>query len=278
MEYSSTRILRVPESNVHLASRVNTKTVNRRLYLMNYYPHHIGDFNNSTRHLTRIERSIYRDLIELYYDSEEPLAGDLKTLCRKIIAITEEEVAAVEQVLEEYFNSVENVYIHARCANEIEKYKNNKGNKSKAGKASAKSRAKAKVLKGKEKVTHKVNPTPVQQKADTKLTPVANHNQEPEPEPIIKDKGKRFAPPTLDEVREHFFEKQSNDKEAERFYLFYDSKNWMVGKNKMKKWKSSASLWISKNNSQTNQHHGEIEQKGSWLDKHRTDWGRDLIN
>ena len=33
--------------------------------------------------------------------------------------------------------------------------------------------------------------------------------------------------------------------EAERFFLFYDSKGWMVGKNKMKNWKSAASRWIS---------------------------------
>ena len=30
---------------------------------MNYYPHHIGDFDYATRHLTRVERSIYRVLI-----------------------------------------------------------------------------------------------------------------------------------------------------------------------------------------------------------------------
>ena len=58
---------------------------------MHHYPHHISDFNNSTRHLTRIERSIYRDLIELYYDTENPLPNDVELLCRKIIARTEEE-------------------------------------------------------------------------------------------------------------------------------------------------------------------------------------------
>jgi len=48
---------------------------------MNYYPHHIGDFNSATRHLTRIERSVYRDLIELYYDTEAPLSRDVDKLC-----------------------------------------------------------------------------------------------------------------------------------------------------------------------------------------------------
>ena len=72
---------------------------------MNYYPHHIGDFNNATKHLTRIERSIYRDLLELYYDTEQPLTLDQKSLCRKIIARSDEEVTGVEQVLA-YFQHV----------------------------------------------------------------------------------------------------------------------------------------------------------------------------
>jgi len=32
---------------------------------MNYFPLHIGDFNSATRHLSRLERSIYLDLIML---------------------------------------------------------------------------------------------------------------------------------------------------------------------------------------------------------------------
>ena len=66
---------------------------------MKHYPHHIGDFDKATRHLTRIERSIYRDLIELYYDTEQQLTLDMPALCRRIIARTNEESTAVEQVL-----------------------------------------------------------------------------------------------------------------------------------------------------------------------------------
>ena len=56
---------------------------------MNYYQHHIGDFNNATRHLTRVERSLYRDLIELYYDTEKYLTDDVDWLERKMMARTE---------------------------------------------------------------------------------------------------------------------------------------------------------------------------------------------
>lgn len=59
-----------------------------------------------------------------------------------------------------------------------------------------------------------------------------------------KDMGKniRFVPPTLDEVRE-YIEKQGYSVDAEKFIDFYQSKGWMVGKNKMKDWKASVRTW-----------------------------------
>tara|TARA_R110001592_G_scaffold111372_6_gene308485 strand:- start:9486 stop:10301 length:816 start_codon:yes stop_codon:yes gene_type:complete len=89
---------------------------------MNYYPHHIGDFNSATRHLSRIERSVYRDLIDLYYDTEKALSEDQASLCRLIIARSSEEVEAVKQVLAEFFTLGEDGYSHSRCDQEIEKY------------------------------------------------------------------------------------------------------------------------------------------------------------
>lgn len=48
---------------------------------MNYYQHHIGDFNNATRHLSLVERAIYRDLLDMYYDTEKPIdASNLERL------------------------------------------------------------------------------------------------------------------------------------------------------------------------------------------------------
>tara|TARA_R110000796_G_scaffold187846_1_gene304786 strand:- start:380 stop:994 length:615 start_codon:yes stop_codon:yes gene_type:complete len=58
---------------------------------------------------------------------------------------------------------------------------------------------------------------------------------------------RRFSPPTDIETVAYFVEKGSNNIEAEKFWLFYDSKNWMVGKSKMKKWQSAASGWITRN-------------------------------
>lgn len=52
----------------------------------------------------------------------------------------------------------------------------------------------------------------------------------------------RFVPPTLDEVRA-YCEERKNGIDPEEWWNFYESKNWMIGKNKMAKWKSAIVTW-----------------------------------
>ena len=107
---------------------------------MIYYPHYISDFNNATRHLTRTERSIYRDLLDIYYETEKQLTLDFKRLCKLAIAHSNEEVTAVEQVLNEFFTETPTGWFHVRCDEEILHYHKNTSQKSNAGKASAAAR------------------------------------------------------------------------------------------------------------------------------------------
>jgi uncharacterized protein YdaU (DUF1376 family) len=102
---------------------------------MKHYPHHIRDFNNATRHLSRIERSIYRDLIDLYYETEARLTMDLLSLCRRILA--NECSTDVERVLNEFFTETATGWYHDRCEQEIEAYQGNTSQRAAAGKASA---------------------------------------------------------------------------------------------------------------------------------------------
>ena len=104
---------------------------------MNHYPHHIGDFDRATRHLSRMERSVYRDLLDLYYDTEARLTLDMTALCRRIIARSNEESTAVEQVLNEFFTKTEGGWYNARCEEEIAAYRANNSQRAQAGKASA---------------------------------------------------------------------------------------------------------------------------------------------
>jgi uncharacterized protein YdaU (DUF1376 family) len=86
---------------------------------MNYYSHHIGDFNSGTKNFTRLERWIYRDMLELYYDSEKPLPGDFDILCDELGISGSEEQAAVSRILRRKFDLVDGEYQHLRCEAEI---------------------------------------------------------------------------------------------------------------------------------------------------------------
>ena len=49
--------------------------------------------------------------------------------------------------------------------------------------------------------------------------------------------------PTLDEVAAHIREKGYTF-DAERFWNYYESKGWVIGRNKMKSWKSACVTWM----------------------------------
>ena len=54
-----------------------------------------------------------------------------------------------------------------------------------------------------------------------------------------------FKKPTLDEVKNYCILRKNNI-EAEAFIDFYESKNFMIGKNKMKDWKACVRTWESR--------------------------------
>lgn len=75
-----------------------------------------------------------------------------------------------------------------------------------------------------------------------------------------KAKSTRFVPPTLDQVKK-YCEERGNNVDAERFIDFYESKGWMVGKNKMKDWKACVRTW--EKSQKVAKSSGEIKSKDS---------------
>lgn len=61
-----------------------------------------------------------------------------------------------------------------------------------------------------------------------------------------REKNPRFHPPDLEEIKAYFAEKGGTETQAKRFYDYYESNGWKVGKNSMRKWKAAASGWISR--------------------------------
>lgn len=88
---------------------------------MNYYSHHIGDYRRDTAHLSLLEHGVYRQLLDMYYLSEEPIPEETEVVFRRLCARTEEEKKAVITILKEFFK-VENGWAHKRCDEQIHEY------------------------------------------------------------------------------------------------------------------------------------------------------------
>ena len=65
----------------------------------------------------------------------------------------------------------------------------------------------------------------------------------------IRAKRKRFTKPTVEEVRA-YCEQRKNGIDPERFINFYEAKDWMIGKNRMKDWKAAVRTWEQTNKKQ----------------------------
>jgi len=58
-----------------------------------------------------------------------------------------------------------------------------------------------------------------------------------------------FVRPTLDELKAYCSERNSKV-DPERFFNYYESNGWMVGRNKMKNWKAAVRTWEKNENGQ----------------------------
>ena len=83
-------------------------------------------------------------------------------------------------------------------------------------------------------------------------------------------KRKNFIKPTIEEIKEYCKER-NNGIDAERFYDFYESKDWMIGKNKMKDWKACIRTWEKGNKSKE-------EKLPDWWNKTNEDFEKEISN
>lgn len=83
-----------------------------------------------------------------------------------------------------------------------------------------------------------------------------------EKEKEVSDK-KRFKPPTVEDVRAYCEERQ-NGVDAQHFIDYYQARNWMLGKTKMKDWKAAVRTWERNNNASTSNSRSTKESAKEW--------------
>jgi len=67
------------------------------------------------------------------------------------------------------------------------------------------------------------------------------------------NRGKQFSPPSIKDLLHYSAEKNYTGFDHETFFDFYESKGWMVGKNKMKDWKAAVRNWNKRNSNDNKQ-------------------------
>jgi uncharacterized protein YdaU (DUF1376 family) len=91
---------------------------------MHFYQFNPADFNNSARHLSLVERALYRDLIDMYYCDEQAIdASNMARLERRLLCRTQDEKDSLAYVLSEFFVKRGNKFHHHRIDREIKNYR-----------------------------------------------------------------------------------------------------------------------------------------------------------
>jgi len=108
---------------------------------MHYYQFNIGDYRKDTIHLSRLEHSIYRDLIDWYYLEETPIPKETQVVARRLRLGSELDLNALKNVLSDFFCESEAGFRHGRIDAEIAAYhaqcEKNRANGQKGGRPKA---------------------------------------------------------------------------------------------------------------------------------------------
>jgi uncharacterized protein YdaU (DUF1376 family) len=151
---------------------------------MHYYNFNIGDYIKHTMHLTVEEDLCYRRLLDLYYDTEQPIPTEIPRVSRRIRMASE----IVQSVLDEFFVLTDEGYRNPRADAEIEDYH----------RYIEKQKANGKLGGRPKKSTGKPTANPAKSQTEPKKSLNNNHTQQPYP--INKEKNK--ALPRPDDVSE----------------------------------------------------------------------------
>jgi uncharacterized protein YdaU (DUF1376 family) len=90
---------------------------------MNYYEHHLRDYDAATLHLSWDEDMAYTRLLRWYYRKEQPVPADVKEVCRLMRATSKPQKDGIEAVLREFFELRDDGWHQDTCDAVIAEYR-----------------------------------------------------------------------------------------------------------------------------------------------------------
>ena len=94
------------------------------------------------------------------------------------------------------------------------------------------------------------------------------NSEEQEKETTTTLKEKKFTKPSVEEIKNYCLERKNNI-DAERFFDYYESKGWKIGKNTMKNWQAAIRTWERNNfegdrNNDESNNGDKFDPKNGW--------------
>jgi uncharacterized protein YdaU (DUF1376 family) len=90
---------------------------------VNYYEHHLGDYQRKTAHLTLAEHGAYLLMLHVFYSTERPLPIDRRVLYRLVRSHSRTERAAVESVIRQFWIQTTDGFTNERGEKVLENYR-----------------------------------------------------------------------------------------------------------------------------------------------------------
>lgn len=84
-----------------------------------WYPRHYKDYQMDTSHLSMMEHGAYTLLLDHYYLTGKPLMADIRAVARQMRCMGQEEIDAVQSVLEKFFTLQEDGWHNKRADEEL---------------------------------------------------------------------------------------------------------------------------------------------------------------
>ncbi len=183
---------------------------------------------------------IYWALLEKLRDDPEYMLQTDYALIAWDLHVKEETIRSVVEDFGLFTITDDGHFYSERMLQDMKNWSAIKVARSEAGKKSADARSSRKTE------------TSVQQVLSNCSTSVEQKPAEVAPEPEKKRaKVERFVPPTIEEVQA-YCQERNNRVDPVRWFNFYQSKGWMIGKNKMKDWRSAVRTWERDSNANFN--------------------------
>ena len=186
---------------------------------------------------------VYWIIVEMLYQNGGELPLDI---ARNISVAYFTDFKVVESVINDFdlFENDGNVFWSVRILQSIDNTKK----VSDARKAASRQRWSRKQEKPENTESRKTaSHQPAKEELSLFTQPEEQKPDVPEDVPNPEEQKKRtyFKPPTVEEVAAYVKEK-GYSVDAEQFVAFYESKGWMIGKNKMQKWRAAVATWQRK--------------------------------